>query len=235
MIRESKQIHSKHRIYYNILFCIGQYDYFVAMEYKNHLNKDKKLATILIEHSFELNHRKNVPLQLMSSIMSQQLSTKVAEVIFKRFIALYDPKEPTPQQVLDTPAETLRSIGLSGQKAAYIHNVASFFLAHKLTDARLHKMDNETILATLTQIKGVGKWTTEMLLMFTLGREDIFPVDDLGIQQGMSMLYKISMENKKEMMVKMEKLSQKWKPYRTYACLHIWKWKDEMKKQNKPL
>lgn len=207
----------------------------MPMEYKNHLNKDKKLASILIEHSFELNHRKNVPLQLMASIMSQQLSTKVADVIFKRFIALYDNKEPSTIQVRDTPVETLRSIGLSGQKAAYIHNVAAFFIENKLTDARLHKMDNETLMTTLTQIKGVGKWTTEMLLMFTLGREDIFPVDDLGIQQGMCMLYKINIENKKEMMAQMEKVAQKWKPYRTYACLHIWRWKDEMKKQNKLL
>ena len=205
------------------------------MEYKNHLIKDKKLALILKEQTVELMQRDNIPLQLMASIMSQQLSTKVADVIFKRFIALYNNKEPKPQQVLDTPIETLRSIGLSGQKATYIHNVAAFFIENKLTDARLKKMDNETIITTLTQIKGVGQWTTEMLLMFTLSREDIFPIDDLGIQQGMSVLYKINMENKKEMKAQMEKVAEKWKPYRTYACLHIWRWKDEMKKQNKPL
>ena len=205
------------------------------MEYKNHLIKDKKLALILKEQTVELMQRDNIPLQLMASSMSQQLSTKVADVIFKLFIALYNNKEPKPQQVLDTPIETLRSIGLSGQKATYIHNVAAFFIENKLTDARLKKMDNETIITTLTQIKGVGQWTTEMLLMFTLSREDIFPIDDLGIQQGMSVLYKINMENKKEMKAQMEKVAEKWKPYRTYACLHIWRWKDEMKKQNKPL
>ena len=204
------------------------------MEYKNHLIKDKKLASILKENTFELNHKSNVPLRLIASIMSQQLSTKVADVIYKRFIALYNNKEPKPQQVLDTPIETLRSIGLSGQKAVYIHNVATFFIENKLTDSSLKKMDNETIIATLTQIKGVGQWTTEMLLMFTLGREDVFPLDDLGIQQGMAMLYNISMDNKKEMKAKMEKVAATWIPYRTYACLHIWKWKDEMKKQNKP-
>ena len=204
------------------------------MEYKNHLIKDKKLASILNEHSFELKHKNNVPLRLIASIMSQQLSTKVADVIYKRFIALYNGKEPKPQQVLDTPIDSLRSIGLSGQKAAYIHNVAAFFIDNKITDPSLKKMDNETIIAKLTQIKGVGQWTTEMLLMFTLGREDVFPMDDLGIQQGMEMLYKIEMDNKKEMKAKMEKIADKWKPYRTYACLHIWRWKDEMKKQNKP-
>ena len=204
------------------------------MEYKNHLIKDKKLASLLKDHSFELNHRNNVPLRLIASIMSQQLSTKVADVIYKRFIALYNDKEPKPQQVLDTPIDTLRGIGLSGQKATYIHNVAAYFVENKLTDSSLKKMDNETIITTLTQIKGVGQWTTEMLLMFTLGREDVFPIDDLGIQQGLAMLYNISMDNKKEMKAKMEKVAAKWIPYRTYACLHRWKWKDEMKKQNKP-
>ena len=206
----------------------------MPMEYKNHLIKDKKLATILNDHSFELNHRNNVPLRLIASIMSQQLSTKVADVIYKRFIALYNDTEPNPQQVLDTPADTLRSIGLSAQKAGYIHNVAIFFIDNKITDSSLNMMDNDSIISTLTQIKGVGQWTTEMLLMFTLGREDVFPLDDLGIQQGMAMLYKIEMDNKKEMKAKMDKIADKWKPYRTYASLHIWRWKDEMKMQNKP-
>ncbi|MEI6184592.1 MAG: DNA-3-methyladenine glycosylase 2 family protein [Bacteroidota bacterium] len=171
----------------------------------------------------------------MASIISQQLSTKVADVIYARFIGLFNGKEPKPHQVLETSIDTLRSVGLSNQKAGYIQNVANFFVEQKLTDAKLHKMDNEKVIQTLTQIKGVGQWTTEMLLMFTLGREDVFPADDLGIQQGMEMLYKISPENKKEMKAKMEKVAEKWKPYRTYACLHIWKWKDQMKKQNKPL
>lgn len=206
----------------------------MPMDYKNHLIKDKKLASILKEHSFELNYRSNVPLRLMASIMSQQLNTKVAEVIYQRFIALYKNKEPSPKQVMDTPVEILRSIGLSLQKATYIHNVAAYFIENKLTDTQLKKMDNETIIATLTSIKGVGQWTTEMLLMFTLGREDVFPLDDLGIQQGICELYKINMDNKKEMKQKMDKVAEKWKPYRTYACLHIWRWKDEKKNQSKP-
>lgn len=206
----------------------------MPMDYKNHLIKDKKLASILKEHSFELNYRSNVPLRLMASIMSQQLNTKVAEVIYQRFIALYKNKEPSPKQVMDTPVEILRSIGLSLQKATYIHNVAAYFIENKLTDTQLKKMDNETIIATLTSIKGVGQWTTEMLLMFTLGREDVFPLDDLGIQQGICELYKINMDNKKEMKQKMDKVAEKWKPYRTYACLHIWRWKDEKKNLSKP-
>jgi DNA-3-methyladenine glycosylase II len=79
----------------------------------------------------------------------------------------------------------------------------------------------------LTQIKGVGKWTVEMLLMFTLGREDVFAVDDLGIQQAMIKVYKISTDDKKALKGKMLKISAKWSPYRTYACLHLWRWKDQ--------
>jgi DNA-3-methyladenine glycosylase II len=87
-------------------------------------------------------------------------------------------------------------------------------------------MTNEEIIALLTQIKGVGQWTVEMLLMFSLGREDVFAVDDLGIQQGMMRLYKLEAENKKQLKEMMLQLSASWSPYRTYACLHLWRWKD---------
>ena len=162
----------------------------------------------------------------MASIISQQLSTKVARVIFQRFLDLYKGKEPKPQQVLDTPAEVLRSLGLSNAKVSYVHNVAAFCIKHKITDKKLLAMSNEEVIDLLVQIKGIGKWSVEMLLMFTLGREDVFAVDDLGIQQAMSKLYKLEHLDKKSLKEKMLKLSAKWSPYRTYACLHLWKWKD---------
>lgn len=196
------------------------------MEYIKHLQKDPKLATILTGDIHELKLHKNIPLRLMASIMSQQLSTKVAKVIFHRFLALYNGKEPKPQQVLDTPFEKLRAIGLSNAKVSYVQNVAQFCLEHKITDKKLLQMDNESVIELLTSIKGVGKWTVEMLLMFTLGREDVFAVDDLGIQQAMCKLYKISATDKKKMKVRMLKISATWSPYRTYACLHLWNWKD---------
>jgi DNA-3-methyladenine glycosylase II len=87
-------------------------------------------------------------------------------------------------------------------------------------------MDPEDVVDLLTQIKGVGRWTVEMLLMFSLGHENVFAVDDLGIQQAMVKLYKIKYETKKELHAKMIAKSQKWAPYKTYACLHLWKWKD---------
>ena len=82
------------------------------------------------------------------------------------------------------------------------------------------------IIELLTQIKGVGQWTVEMLLMFTLGREDVFAVDDLGIQQGMMKVYNLDNTDRKALKQKMLDISLKWKPYRTYACLHLWQWKD---------
>lgn len=196
------------------------------MEYIKHLKKDPKLTSILKGDIHELKLHKNIPLRLMASIMSQQLSTKVAKVIFHRFLALYNGKEPKPQQVLDTPFETLRAIGLSNAKVSYVQNVAQFCIEHKITDKKLLQMDNESVIELLTNIKGVGKWTVEMLLMFTLGREDVFAVDDLGIQQAMCKLYKINPSDKKKMKTRMLKISANWSPFRTYACLHLWNWKD---------
>lgn len=197
------------------------------MDYITHLSKDSKLRKVLAEQdAVTLSSHKNIPLRLCASIMSQQLSTKVAKVIFYRFLELYAGKEPTPQQIADTPFDTLRAIGLSNAKTQYVLNVAQFAIDHKLDDKKLRKMKDEDIIELLTQIKGVGKWTVEMLLMFTLGREDIFAVDDYGIQVAMKNIYKLDDSNKKEFKEAMQKISAKWSPYRTYACLHLWQWKD---------
>ena len=196
------------------------------MDYIHHLQKDKKLAKVIGQDVHELKLHPNIPVRMMASIMSQQLSTKVAKLIFHRFLDLYKGKEPRPKQVLDTPFEVLRGIGLSNAKVGYIQNVAAFCIEHKITDKKLLAMRNEDIIDLLVQIKGVGKWSVEMLLMFTLGREDVFAVDDLGIQQAMTKLYKLDAADKKGMKEKMLKISAKWSPYRTYACLHLWRWKD---------
>lgn len=196
------------------------------MSYKIHLKKDIKMAELLNEDTYELKRRKNTPIRLIASIISQQLSTKVAKIIFDRFLKLYEDKEPTCLQVLATDPIILKSIGLSNSKVAYIQNVAQFFIDQKITDNQLYKMQPEAVIELLTQIKGVGRWTVEMLLMFSLGHENVFAVDDLGIQQAMIKLYKIKYTTKKELQVKMIVKSKKWEPYKTYACLHLWKWKD---------
>jgi len=196
------------------------------MHYKTHLQKDSIIATCLGEDMQELQLHKNILLRLMASIMSQQLSTKVAKVIYHRFLDIYGKKEPKPQQILDTPFETLRAIGLSNAKVHYVQNVAAFCIEHNINDKKLLPMNNEAIIEVLTQIKGVGNWTVEMRLMFSLGREDVFAVDDLGIQQAMIKLYQLDSGNKKILKEKMLQISQQWSPYKTYACLHLWNWKD---------
>lgn len=199
------------------------------MEYIAHLAKDKKLKPLLETAApMRLRKRKNICIYLCASIMSQQLSTKVADVIYRRFIELFDGKEPSPQQILDMPFDKLRGVGLSNAKVSYVKNVAQFELEKGMEARRLAKMDNEEVIAYLTQIKGVGRWTVEMLLMFALGREDVFAVDDLGIQNAMIRLYKLDNTDKKTFREKILRLSVKWAPYRTYACLHLWKWKDTM-------
>ncbi|WP_301923501.1 DNA-3-methyladenine glycosylase [Ferruginibacter sp.] len=197
------------------------------MKHIQHLSKDKKLKEIIAsQEPYVLIRRKNVYLHLCSSIMSQQLNTKVAAVIYNRFLDLYKNRKPGPQQIIDTPVETLRSIGLSNAKAQYVQNVCRFFLAEKITDAKLHKMSNEELIKYLSAIKGVGQWTVEMILMFTLGREDVFALDDLGIQQSIARLYQLDATNKKILKEKMLLLSAKWSPFRTYACRYLWGWKD---------
>ncbi len=192
-----------------------------------HLSKDKKLHKIILQQEkYLLEKRNHVHLHICASIISQQLSTKVAAVIYARFLALFSKKNPGPKDIVSMPFDQLRSIGLSNAKTNYVLNVCNFFIENNINDARLHKMEDEELIEFLTQIEGVGRWTAEMILMFTLGREDVFAVDDLGIQQSICKLYNIDAADKKTMKLQMLKISAKWSPYRTYACRYLWGWKD---------
>ena len=194
------------------------------LSYAEFLNQDTVLKELIKKQGEqELGSKKNYYLHLCYSILGQQLSTKVARVIRQRFVDLYDGKFPTPEQILETPVTTFRSIGFSNAKASYVHNVAKFALESGMEDKKLNKMSDEEVIEYLTPIKGVGRWTVEMLLMFTMGREDVFAVDDLGIQNAMCVLYRIRKTDKKKMKLKMLKISKAWSPYRSYACLHLWK------------
>ena len=195
--------------------------------YIAHLSKDRKLKKLIDEQGeIKLRRRKNIPLRLCASIMSQQLSVKVAEVIYKRFLNLYGKTEPTPQEIFNTPNETLRAIGLSNSKVNYVKNVAQFAMENGMDEKKLSKMTDEEVIEYLTPIKGVGRWTVEMLLIFTLGREDVFAVDDLGIQNGMIKHFRVDDSNRKKFKEDMLRKSRKWSPYRSFVCLHLWGWKD---------
>lgn len=193
--------------------------------FRKHLAKDPKFKKYLKHEIVIPIKQKNITLKLVGSILSQQLSTTVAKVMLKRFRDLFGGKDPTPTQILEIPVAKIRAIGISQNKANYIHNVAQFVVEHKITDKKLDKMSNEEIIATLTQIKGVGQWTVEMLLIFGLKREDVFALDDLGIQKGVQKMYKLEHLKGKELKARMLEISQKWAPYRSYACLYLWNFK----------
>lgn len=205
-----------------------------SSSYADHLSKDKRFKKLIEVHGiFSLTSRKNICTYLCASIMSQQLSTKVATVIHNRFLDLYGGIEPSPEQIMETPLSTLRAIGLSNAKTQYVHNVAKFALEYGMDWKKLNKLNNEEVIEYFITIKGVGRWTVEMLLMFALGREDVFALDDLGIQNAMIGLYKLNREDKKKFREEMLRISQKWSPFRTYACLHLWEWKDNIPLKNK--
>jgi DNA-3-methyladenine glycosylase II len=198
----------------------------IAAHIKTHLKNNAPELIPLID-SIELPTltSKDVYSDLLDSIVSQQLSVKAAGTIFARFLDLFPNRYPAPEWVLLLEHDQLRAVGLSGQKANYIKNTAQFFLDNELIEKDWTTVSDDEIIKQLTTIKGVGKWTVQMILMFTLQREDILPVDDLGIQQGMTRLYNMD-ASAKSFKKDMENLAESWRPYRSIASRYIWKWKD---------
>ncbi|MBP7272308.1 MAG: DNA-3-methyladenine glycosylase 2 family protein [Saprospiraceae bacterium] len=193
-----------------------------------HLSNDAALNQVLM--SIDLPDTKpsfDVYTDLVSSIISQQISTKAAQAVYRRFADLFPEQQPTPTLLATMPIETLRNAGLSQQKAAYVKNTAQFFIENSLLKDDWQQLSDNEIIGLLTRIKGVGVWTSQMILMFTLDRPDILPLDDLGIQHGFRKLYGLQEEGKllKQRMVA---IAEPWQPYRTYACRAIWKWKDNI-------
>ncbi|GAB3538892.1 DNA-3-methyladenine glycosylase [Pontibacter brevis] len=194
------------------------------------LDKDPVMAAIIRQgQPLRSSRSEDLYYKLLSSIVSQQLSTKVAAVIFKRFTALFPGDYPHPQLVLEAPDEVLRSAGLSFQKIGYVRNVAAFAAAGNMTHATIDDMESEDLIKHLTQIKGVGRWTVEMLLMFALERPDVFPVDDLGIQNAMKRHYGLE-ETGKALKLRMQEIADNWRPYRTIASKYLWQSLDNMPK-----
>lgn len=168
---------------------------------------------------------KNVYSSLISSVISQQLSTRVADVILKRFYSLFDNKIPDPGHLINTDLEVLRSAGLSMQKASYIKNIAMFAQDDQLKITLINKMSDQELIDHLTRIKGVGRWTAEMILIFSMNRPDVFPADDLVIRQTTAKLYKLKGDSRK-LTEKLYKISDKWSPYKSIASRHLWMYRD---------
>lgn len=166
--------------------------------------------------------RTDIYLSLISSIISQQLSTKVALVIKNRFLNLFPDQYPDPEILQSLPDESLRSVGLSYQKLNYIRNVAAFKETGQLEHAFINSLEDEPLITHLTQIKGVGRWTVEMILMFALDRPDVLPVLDLGIQNAIKKAYNLDLTGK-PLQARMREIAESWRPYRTIACKYLWK------------
>jgi len=164
---------------------------------------------------------------LLLTVAGQQLSVKAAASINEKFKQLLPAQ--TPEAVLQLSTEQLRSVGFSYRKASCLHHIARFWLDHKITRKVLEQLGDEDIISLLTQIKGVGRWSVEMLLAFSLGREDVFFADDLGIQQGMAYIYGWDLSEKKKIRRLMPEKARDYTPNATKVCLYIWEWKNVVK------
>jgi DNA-3-methyladenine glycosylase II len=196
--------------------------------YIEHLSKDPELKKLLIDAEPRLLQRRtDLTFFLYSTIVQQQLSTRVGEVFLQRFLDIYKGRNPESEEVVNTPLETLQAIGLSKSKASYIKNVAQFDLDKGLDIDKLDTMTDEEVTAYITGIKGIGKWTAHLFLISALGREDVFPADDLILQKAVAGVYRLDRSDKKKFMTDMLRISENWRPFRTYASLHLWRWKGD--------
>jgi len=190
------------------------------------IENDKRLKPVIDSCQFPRSRKTtDLYLALVASIVSQQLSIKAADTIYNRFLDMFDDRYPDPERVTRTRLPQLQKAGLSRQKAGYIKNLAGFALQGDGLDYyQLQKRPDDALIDHLTQIKGVGRWTVEMLLMFALDRKDVFSAGDLGIQQAMKQLYQLE-DSGRELKLRMVAIAENWRPYRTIVCKYLWQWK----------
>lgn len=205
-----------------------QYDPEIAIEAL--IEADPRLGHVISRtgpFGLEANPMQDPYQVLLRSIVYQQLSGKAAGTILGRVLALFGDGEtpPTPDQILDTPDELLRRAGLSRAKTAAIKDLAARVLDGTVPDlADLLAMTDEEIVDRLVQVRGIGRWTVEMLLMSRLGRADVFPVHDLGIRKGYQLVYGLAELPKPK---ELERLGELWRPYRSVASWYLWRAVDQ--------
>jgi DNA-3-methyladenine glycosylase II len=186
-----------------------------------HLRKQPRLETLELRESKPPFRRPSDPFEsLIRSIIYQQLSGKAAGTILGRFLENFpNSRYPTPTELLKLSDAKFKKAGVSGQKTSYLRNLARRFLDGTIDPSKFKKMTDEEIREHLVVVKGVGRWTADMFLMFTLYRPDVLPTGDLGIQKGFQKLFKLkTLPDAKTM----EKLSKNWAPHRTVACWYLW-------------
>lgn len=157
---------------------------------------------------------------LTRSIVFQQLSGKAASTIFSRFRGLYSDGGPTPDAVLGTSDERLRAAGLSRQKIGYLRDLSAKIADDSLPLHEIHAMTDDNVIDHLVQVKGIGRWTAQMFLMFRLGRPDVLPELDLGIQNAIRRAYRL---RKRPTPTQVKKVGAKWSPHSTVACWYLWR------------
>lgn len=189
-----------------------------------HLRLDPQMAALIDQVGpCTLSPGDGAFVSLCASIFSQQVSTKVAEVLYGRFAGLFRGKKPTPRalaQLMATEPERVKACGVSRQKMTYLQDLAKSFTAGKLTDRALLKLEDEAIVELLDPIRGIGRWTVEMFLMFSLNRPDVLPVDDFGLKSGMQRFMK---KRKPPTAQQMLKRAEVWRPWRTVASWYLWR------------
>ncbi len=197
-----------------------------------HLKKDKTLAkAIKVFKRPDLRTTTDHFGALSRSIIYQQISGKAAKAIETRFKALFKGGNPNAKSVKKLSDQKLKSAGLSPQKIKYIRDLSLKFLDGTINPTLFPEMNDEEIREHLISVKGIGRWTADMFLMFTLNRPDVLPMGDLGIQKGFQILFKLKRLPGQR---KMEKLSRDWKPYRTIASLYLWQSADNAKNNQQP-
>ncbi len=163
--------------------------------------------------------------KLVRAIVGQQLSTKAATTINDRLSKLLDDRVE-PEIIWKTNDELLRGVGLSRAKGVYIKDLARHYLEGLIAWERLEMMEDEVVITELIKVKGIGRWTAEMFLMFTLGRADVFSVGDLGLRRAMERIYELENPSEAQLLA----MSEKWSPYRTYASMVLWRSLDKVNK-----
>jgi DNA-3-methyladenine glycosylase II len=157
---------------------------------------------------------------LVRSIVGQQLSTKAARSIYGRLLELFGGRTPAPDELLAIDPELIRSAGLSRPKVAYLRDLAARVEDGELAVDRLAELDDEGVVAALTAVRGLGRWTAEMFLIFHLGRPDVLPVGDLGIRRAVERAYGLPHPPEPPAL---EEIAGPWRPHRTLACLYLWR------------
>ena len=191
-----------------------------------HLSKiDPRLGAVIRRVGpCTLAPRRDYFVVLCKAIFTQQISTAVATVLFGRFRELFPRRRPTPAAVLEVlkgeKPEVLRHCGLSRQKAAYLQDLAQHFLDNRIPTRRLASMDDEAVIEALVNVKGIGRWTAEMFLIFVLNRPDVFPVDDLGLAEGVRDVCGLDERPGKKALLA---IGEKWRPWRTVATWYLWR------------